>query len=52
MRVSPMKKKVEIRRSALKKKMDHLERLWRENALHLELRLHLQETITLYEQLD
>ncbi|KRX53957.1 hypothetical protein T06_4997, partial [Trichinella sp. T6] len=43
MRVSPMKKKVEIRRSALKKKMDHLERLWRENALHLELRLHLQE---------
>ncbi|OUC43256.1 hypothetical protein D917_09874 [Trichinella nativa] len=25
MRVSPMKKKVEIRRSALKKKMDHLE---------------------------
>ncbi|KRX51084.1 hypothetical protein T05_7834 [Trichinella murrelli] len=32
--------------------MDHLERLWRENALHLELRLHLQETITLYEQLD
>ncbi|KRY06605.1 hypothetical protein T12_5070, partial [Trichinella patagoniensis] len=52
MRVSPMKKKIEIRRSALKKKMDHLERLWRENALHLELRLHLQETITLYEQLD
>ncbi|KAL1227235.1 hypothetical protein T4B_4381 [Trichinella pseudospiralis] len=52
MRVSPMKKKVDIRRSALKKKMDQLERLWRENALHLELRLHLQETITLYEQLD
>ncbi|KRY44812.1 hypothetical protein T03_1053, partial [Trichinella britovi] len=45
-------KKVEIRSSALKKKMDHLERLWRENALHLELRLHLQETITLCEQLD
>ncbi|KRX17355.1 hypothetical protein T07_12984 [Trichinella nelsoni] len=52
MRVSPMKKNVEICRSDLKKMMDHLERLWRENALHLELRLHLQETITLYEQLD
>ncbi|KRX72590.1 hypothetical protein T06_1513 [Trichinella sp. T6] len=45
-------KKVEIRSSALKNKMDHLEHFWRENALHVELRLHLQETITLYEQLD
>ncbi|KRZ73102.1 hypothetical protein T10_8300 [Trichinella papuae] len=48
MRVLPMKEMVEILRS----RMEELERLWRENASHTELRLHLQEILTLYRQLD
>ncbi|XP_003376644.1 conserved hypothetical protein [Trichinella spiralis] len=52
MRVSPMKKRVEIRRSTLKVRMEELELLWKENAFYLELHLYLQEALTLYGQLD
>ncbi|KRY29203.1 hypothetical protein T01_7469, partial [Trichinella spiralis] len=38
--------------SILKVRMEEMERLWKENASHSELRLHLQETLTLYGQLD
>ncbi|KRZ88503.1 hypothetical protein T08_6878 [Trichinella sp. T8] len=47
-----MKKRVEIRRSTLKVRMEEMERLWKENASHSELRLHLQEKLTHYGQLN